>query len=118
MRGHHRTARVHDLWPMGFVCVQVRMNNQQTTARALGKGPGHYPNRPRLPIDPLAMPQPDNDGGDEVRAEVGVEVSAGVEVEARAGLRVVVGAGVANLARIDHPHGVEVHVTKWRGLVD
>ena len=24
--------------PAGFMCVQVRMNNQQTTGRALGKG--------------------------------------------------------------------------------
>ena len=34
------------LWPAGFVCVQVRMNNQQTTGRALGKWPGSLPQSP------------------------------------------------------------------------
>ena len=41
--------------PAGFVCVQVHMNNQQTTGRMLGKGSGPLPQSSTLVWFPRAM---------------------------------------------------------------
>ena len=41
--------------PAGFVCVQVHMNNEQTTGRMLGKGSGPLPQSSTLVWFPRAM---------------------------------------------------------------
>ena len=41
--------------PAGVVCVQVHMNNQQTTGRMLGKGSGPLPQSSTLVCPPRTM---------------------------------------------------------------